>query len=114
MTEYAKAKRPRWTPGGGDPSYYAAIAKAKELEAVSMLNMAYFYLPTLKAIAEGEGNRMTRKENGELLSYMATVKLKKYGLIGFLKGRPTVRSSWILTNKGKEIYSKLIQSPIPT
>ena len=106
------AKRVRWAPGCGDPGYYEAVAEAKELDSLSMLNMAWFYLDTLKDILAGVYTVPVRSTGKYSSGHPAKV-LKKYGLVES-KSRPFGSVRWILTDKGKAVYSELIQSPIPT
>ena len=97
----------------GQSGYYEDLAKAKEAERRSMLNMAWFYLDTLKDIVAGV-YKVPVGANGKYVSGHPALVLKKYGLVSLASvGRPRI-SYWGLTDKGKEIYSKLIQSPIPT
>ena len=106
------AKRPRWVPGCGDPDYYEAVAEAKELETKSMLNMAWFYLPTLKAIAEGEEIEISRRSNGQPAPMPSLKVLRKYGLVKITR-RPFQTDFISITSKGKAVYETLIQNPIP-
>ena len=96
----------------GQSGYYEDLAKAKEAERRSMLNMAWFYLDTLKDILAGV-YKVPVRANGKYVSGHSALVLKRYGLVES-KSRPFGSVRWILTDKGKAVYSKLIQSPIPT
>ena len=106
------AKRVRWAPGCASPEYYEAVAKAEEIETLSMLNMARFYLPTLKAIAEGEEIEISRRSNGQPSPLPSLKVLRKYGLVKISR-KPFQTVFVSITSKGKAVYETLIQNPIP-